>query len=669
MFQLFWISLVFYTVKLEYITLGDDSQDQCVVSLVIPKDSIKTSCDDSSKYHNEQKMRSIESQLSNVRKQINDLQVKLTYTLTKSKSEHDESDTNGRLVQLESTIPELKQLIKTMETNLLNKTLTDNSDNNESQSEDEPYSRKKLGRIIKSILRKELADIKTKVREEFIHQAGEDLKSEIKDEILTYIRKDGKLINEIQSEILFNDALEKDSGESRKLNVETENPFTSTNTFEHIDEHYDLTRSALDNEFPRHISPRVYRSNIRSSSMNNEINKIRQEIYKYQNKQSDILNSYLNEVKSKLEEIEDVKENMETKNDRKIKRLQNDHEDTKAQLKEVTENIVTVASGLRSMQENIENNDKKVRRDIESSERNIIAKITNRTWEIEHIKNQSIANEKLLQDTDYTLRKVLGDLRLKTYLMEQNITKLEEIVVVMNKTLNPDYEDVLGYDEADHEIAVLNTIDFVKDIKKVWPAVIQNISFLNEELESDELILQDKFHNISESLESVYRKNTLLNDRSEQLHNNIIHLEDKVKSIERAMREAALENNEWAPYNFNHTYDCSGCDGGEKFVKKTGYNVGMYVGVVLCSSTRYKIYLSDSLHEMFLNIADIRGFGKDHCEFVGGLRNDSIALNRDYPPEKTIGYKRADWGQIPVKGLFSFFFSTPSWYECGVTIP
>ena len=65
----------------------------------------------------------------------------------------------------------------------------------------------------------------------------------------------------------------------------------------------------------------------------------------------------------------------------------------------------------------------------------------------------------------------------------------------------------------------------------------------------------------------------------------------------------------------------NGCKDGKKYVRLNTYSSGKIVGVVLCSPTRYKIYLSESLSEEFLDLSDKFGYGEDHCEFVGGKQN------------------------------------------------
>uniref|UniRef100_A0A8C3F9S8 ABI family member 3 binding protein n=1 Tax=Chrysemys picta bellii TaxID=8478 RepID=A0A8C3F9S8_CHRPI len=64
------------------------------------------------------------------------------------------------------------------------------------------------------------------------------------------------------------------------------------------------------------------------------------------------------------------------------------------------------------------------------------------------------------------------------------------------------------------------------------------------------------------------------------------------------------------PFNSNSYSECKG----KQYVKRTWYK--KFVGVQLCNSLRYKIYLSDSLTGQFYDIGDERGHGEDHCQFV-----------------------------------------------------
>ncbi|HMV70471.1 MAG TPA: hypothetical protein PKA64_26760 [Myxococcota bacterium] len=124
---------------------------------------------------------------------------------------------------------------------------------------------------------------------------------------------------------------------------------------------------------------------------------------------------------------------------------------------------------------------------------------------------------------------------------------------------------------------------------------------------------------------------------------------------------------DWTSFDFASNDWKNGCTGGAKYVKTTGYAVGAYVGVQLCSATRYKIFLGDDLNGTFYSIGDGCGSGQDHCEFVGGsFANFDVdySSNAGQP-----GYLRCSEGETPTLGTFSGAHWTGSWYECGVSLP
>ncbi|KAJ6664547.1 hypothetical protein lerEdw1_006120, partial [Lerista edwardsae] len=152
----------------------------------------------------------------------------------------------------------------------------------------------------------------------------------------------------------------------------------------------------------------------------------------------------------------------------------------------------------------------------------------------------------------------------------------------------------------------------------------------------------------------------------------------------------------WIPFNFRYDPTYSECSG-KQYVKRTWYR--KFVGVVLCNSLRYKIYLSDDLRDTFYSIGDSWGRGEDHCQFVDSHldgRTGPQSYLEALPPipgkEKRwhihymrvvqvcnkmltflapAGYYR-QYRQEPVT-FGRIGYMTPyyyvGWYECGVPIP
>ncbi|XP_035263862.1 target of Nesh-SH3 isoform X7 [Anguilla anguilla] len=120
------------------------------------------------------------------------------------------------------------------------------------------------------------------------------------------------------------------------------------------------------------------------------------------------------------------------------------------------------------------------------------------------------------------------------------------------------------------------------------------------------------------------------------------------------------------PFKSDGYSECNG----KQYVKRTWYR--KFVGIQLCNSLRYKIYLSDSLTGKFYNIGDQTGHGEDHCQFVDSFLDGRTGtqFRADQLPPKT-GYYRAmrqepvSFGEIGGNSHISYV----AWYECGTPIP
>ncbi|KAM9850763.1 target of Nesh-SH3 [Aulostomus maculatus] len=120
------------------------------------------------------------------------------------------------------------------------------------------------------------------------------------------------------------------------------------------------------------------------------------------------------------------------------------------------------------------------------------------------------------------------------------------------------------------------------------------------------------------------------------------------------------------PFKADAYSECNG----KMYVKRTWYR--KFVGIQLCNSLRYKIYLSDSLNGKFYNIGDQTGYGEDHCQFVDSFldgRTGTQMLADQLTPRP--GFFRAmrqepvSFGEIGGKSHITYV----GWYECGTPIP
>ncbi|XP_068763143.1 target of Nesh-SH3 isoform X24 [Struthio camelus] len=117
------------------------------------------------------------------------------------------------------------------------------------------------------------------------------------------------------------------------------------------------------------------------------------------------------------------------------------------------------------------------------------------------------------------------------------------------------------------------------------------------------------------------------------------------------------------PFNSDTYSECKG----KQYVKRTWYK--KFVGVQLCNSLRYKIYLSDSLTGKFYNIGDQRGHGEDHCQFVDSFLDGRTGQQDDLPVKdgffRAVRQEPVKFGKIGGETHINYV----RWYECGTSIP
>uniref|UniRef100_A0A4W6D9J1 ABI family, member 3 (NESH) binding protein a n=1 Tax=Lates calcarifer TaxID=8187 RepID=A0A4W6D9J1_LATCA len=108
------------------------------------------------------------------------------------------------------------------------------------------------------------------------------------------------------------------------------------------------------------------------------------------------------------------------------------------------------------------------------------------------------------------------------------------------------------------------------------------------------------------------------------------------------------------PFKSDAYSECSG----KQYVKRTWYR--KFVGIQLCNSLRYKIYLSDSLNGKFYNIGDQTGHGEDHCQFMFA---DQLPSRPGF--YRAMRQEPVNFGEIGGKSHVTYV----GWYECGTPIP
>ncbi|XP_032819481.1 uncharacterized protein LOC116947625 isoform X3 [Petromyzon marinus] len=154
-----------------------------------------------------------------------------------------------------------------------------------------------------------------------------------------------------------------------------------------------------------------------------------------------------------------------------------------------------------------------------------------------------------------------------------------------------------------------------------------------------------------------------------EVSSNIVTFVTGSESKEVADKSAGMSS-VWTPFAFHADPGAPSACVGKRYVKRTLQN--KLVGVSLCNSLRYKIYLGEDLRGTFYALGDADGRGEDHCEFVdspwdgktGPLQPlDNLASIDGYHRSKR--QQRLTRGVLgPESGLYH-----ADWYECGVAIP
>ncbi|RUS87113.1 hypothetical protein EGW08_005113 [Elysia chlorotica] len=180
--------------------------------------------------------------------------------------------------------------------------------------------------------------------------------------------------------------------------------------------------------------------------------------------------------------------------------------------------------------------------------------------------------------------------------------------------------------------------------------------------------LRSEFDRLASSHRDNRRKISRLEGHQREMAASVADTSNKLTDLQRDLRLRLSQD--WVPLSFQYDASRSGCFGDQYVRRLEGQAEAGYVGVMLCSATRYKIFLSKALDGTFYNVGDTRGMGEDHCEFVGAGPDSEVKVS---DPETRFdivtGYSRKNYGDPLVLSKINLLKPSPTWYECGVSIP
>lgn len=131
----------------------------------------------------------------------------------------------------------------------------------------------------------------------------------------------------------------------------------------------------------------------------------------------------------------------------------------------------------------------------------------------------------------------------------------------------------------------------------------------------------------------------------------------------------------WQRLDFaTETKPYSECAGGARYVRPVA-SYDLWVGVELCSASRYKIFLARARLGPYAELASLQGRGEDACELVNPKltsADDRQVATGSLVDASKIGksaFVRSRFGEAFSYERWPADAVTATWYECGVALP
>ncbi|XP_053375675.1 uncharacterized protein LOC128547329 [Mercenaria mercenaria] len=405
--------------------------NNCIVSLSIPQENIKTVCDGGDSYHIDQKLRSTDIQISSLRHKINNMNVRLAYTLTQDGKCNCATYIPERLLTVEQNVANLQAKFTKLgqydETNPTNKGLRNKKNvrwvSDDSVIEREEITKKKFARIIRNIIRKELKIIKQEKQRNVLHNHE-------------YFGQESRIKQN----------LDKLLGVMRVADLELDRKSALS---KHNIKHMQADDSFVENR------PGIF-SFVKAMPENEK-----SEHYTPEDKLND---SGFND---------------------------NDKGHMTRRMEEMEHDIETLANGIAALHENMfDSKDIRIQFEDEkiSMENRILEKCSKEyhslKLEIEYMTNQTQIVYKLLQATVKSQKQLQASIqnfnatfKLKNYDIERNISRISSQLDTLYGTLDlyPSYSDT-NVDDTIKMLEMEETVAFVGEIKNIWPTLVSNLT-------------------------------------------------------------------------------------------------------------------------------------------------------------------------------------------------
>ncbi|GFN87703.1 lipoxygenase homology domain-containing protein 1, partial [Plakobranchus ocellatus] len=191
----------------------------------------------------------------------------------------------------------------------------------------------------------------------------------------------------------------------------------------------------------------------------------------------------------------------------------------------------------------------------------------------------------------------------------------------------------------------VSLMEELKEINEMTLELTDNMSFmrintnlLNRKIHSTKTKIDRELDSLRENTSEIASRHREMRKKVDRLERNEAEMSQSLaqtldKTADLRLDLRLIMEDGWVPLKFDYDVSRTSCFG-EQYVRRISYKQVHFVGVVLCSHERYKIFLSKSRHTKFLDVGDGKGLGEDHCEFVGVANSTSVRVS----PIKTASY-------------------------------
>nr|XP_022320638.1 myosin-11-like [Crassostrea virginica]XP_022320646.1 myosin-11-like [Crassostrea virginica] len=698
-FFLWWIVLQAVTLQVSSMTnsIGQD----CVVSLTIPMDKIKSSCNTDERTL--RKMQALEAKLERMYTSVRGFEVRMPQ-VTNHLNGNQET-----MKRLEFNLAQSATYVKRLEDRVLD------LEAKLSQIEKGDYTVSQRDNSLDSLLdpvRPMVMHEMERFKQEWMKNMAENIVPAIlnsenklgvafKDKLIQTLRTHIKMSNVRPSEIVessseiedFNNSTNEEDFETefmvvskptKVLETSSESPWDSR-ALDMLARTLKTVSLVSNDTIPENVTSDE--KGTLTSSFDHHEESLMKLLTFVKSQVSKEVNERLSEIDFKIQNISDI---FQTRSEMLGNNISNYQEMENNQRNSMERNISDIRGGLSlletkfqqgltSLPKTIENHTKSKLSSLETIFSQKLQQAISRIDSDIYTQNRRVnISANLVKIFQETLAKYQNQSRTEINQLQQKVADLSLAMKATAKDDSDVMKERLRYLEEEIQAVSDSQLFMEQGIDKLKTSFTNSYQNAQNEIRNLNRQLQDvefEVLGIDQLKVSMGTQDIALNNTVEKVNS----FEIKLNNIQKTFSDFTVEvmsEDQWVPFNFTNSFFRNDCEGGKKLIRKSffGASVVKFVGVQLCSKSRYKIFLGTSKGGMFYDIGDKAGRGEDHCQFVGAIDPDN-SIKAAYIVDKkltfstTQGYIRAHWNEEPQFGSISLLQPTPAFYECGVMIP